>query len=76
MSVIAKKLTAEELDNVKKLRQEYSEIIFSIGEAEIQKRKLLSVYDQLEEKEIKLASQLQEKYGEGNIDLETGEIKP
>jgi hypothetical protein len=35
----------------------------------------LNVHDLLYEKENKLASQLQEKYGEGSIDLETGEIK-
>jgi hypothetical protein len=75
MSIISKKLTEEELKEVKTLRQQYSELSSALGELELQKRKLLSVHDLLYEKENKLASQLQEKYGEGSIDLETGEIK-
>jgi hypothetical protein len=75
MSIISKKLTEEELNEVKEIRQQYSQLALSLGELELQKRKLLDVHNLLQEKEVKLASQLQEKYGEGSIDLETGEIK-
>jgi hypothetical protein len=75
MSIISKKLTENELTEIKEIRQQYSELALSLGELELQKRKLLDLYNVLQDREIKLASHLQEKYGEGNIDLETGEIK-
>jgi len=76
MSVIAKKLTTEELQSVKNIRQDYSNLALAIGELELQKFNLLENYQkEIAEREKQLAKQLQEKYGEGTIDLETGEVK-
>lgn len=75
MSVIAKKLTAEELQAVKNIRQEYSNLAYALGDLELQKATLLENQKELVSKEKQIAKQLQEKYGQGTIDLETGEVK-
>ncbi len=76
MSVIAKKLTTEELQSVKNIRQDYSNLALAVGELELQKFNLLENYQkEIAAREKQLAAQLQEKYGEGSIDLETGEVK-
>ena len=76
------KLTEEELSEIKSIRQDYTNLLLSLGELELQqvsinkeKQNLLEVQAKLFEKETQVASRLQEKYGQGNIDLETGEIK-
>jgi hypothetical protein len=75
MGIVAKKLTSEELQIVKDLKQEYTNLAFTLGELEIQKVMLLDTQKELAAKEKQIAKQLQEKYGEGTIDLETGEVK-
>lgn len=75
MGIVAKKLTSEELQTVKNIKQEYTNLVFALGELEIQKVMLLDTQRDLIAKEKQLAKQLQEKYGEGTIDLETGEVK-
>ena len=75
MGIVAKKLTSEELQTVKDIKQEYTNLAFALGELEIQKVMLLDTQRDLIAKEKQLAKQLQEKYGEGTIDLETGEVK-
>ena len=76
MSVITKKLTTEELQSVKNIRQDYSNLALAVGELELQKFNLLENYQkEIAAREKQLAAQLQEKYGEGSIDLETGEVK-
>ena len=76
-----KKLTAEELDAIKAIKLEYNNLAVSLGELELQKANiekdkqvLLSQHSQLIEKESNLANQLSEKYGNGTINLDTGEI--
>ena len=75
MGIVAKKLTSEELQTVKNIKQEYTNLAFALGELEIQKVMLLDTQRDLIAKEKQLAKQLQEKYGVGTIDLETGEVK-
>ena len=76
-----KKLTAEELDAIKAIKLEYNNLAVSLGELELQKANiekdkqvLLPQHSQLIEKESNLANQLSEKYGNGTINLDTGEI--
>ena len=75
MGILSKKLTVDELQTVKNIKQEYTNLAFALGELEIQKVMLLDTQKDLMAKEKQLAKQLQEKYGEGTIDLETGEVK-
>jgi hypothetical protein len=76
-----KKLTTEELSSIKEIKQNYADLSFALGEIELQKSslnkeksRLLGLQDQLIEKEKTLAKQLQDKYGQGSINVETGEI--
>lgn len=76
-----KKLSEEEISQIKEIKQEYANLAMSLGELELQKSnlekeksRLLSYQDQLGNKENELAKQLTEKYGNGSINIETGEI--
>jgi predicted nuclease with TOPRIM domain len=69
-----KKLTTEELDEVKKIKSDYSDLAMALGELEIEKSRLLEVRKVLQDREAELAKQLQDKYGQGSINLESGEI--
>lgn len=76
-----KKLTEEELNTIKELKQNYTDLSFALGELELQKanldkekKRLLDLQDQLIEKEAVLSKELTEKYGNGSINLENGEI--
>ncbi len=83
-------LTQEELKSVKELQSKYNQTLFEIGVAETQrlslldqvekieanKKSLLKDLDTIEQKEAELVKSLQEKYGTGNINPETGDITP
>jgi len=75
------KLTQEELQSLKKVTQEESLFISKLGQLEYQisllkkekesiTKDLLSTNDQ----KTALAQSLEKKYGEGSIDIETGEF--
>jgi hypothetical protein len=84
------KLTQEELQSIKDLQSKYNQSIFEIGASEAQlivfqenieklieaKKGLVSDLKTIEQKEAELINSLQEKYGQGNINIETGEITP
>ena len=81
-------LTPEELQSIKDLQSKYNQTIFEIGASEAQmisfqqgieklqkaKEGLISDLTTIEQKESELIKYLQEKYEQGSIDLETGEI--
>jgi hypothetical protein len=69
-----KKLTNEELQTIRDIKQEYNNLALSLGELVIQKSRLLESQKLLSEKEDILAKQLTEKYGQGTINIDTGEI--
>jgi chromosome segregation ATPase len=83
-------LTQEELHSIKDLQARYNQTAFEIGNLEIQlstykkyvvsleeeKANLLKDITSIEEKEKELTNQLVSKYGNGNINPETGEIIP
>jgi oligoribonuclease (3'-5' exoribonuclease) len=84
-----KKLADEELTKLKNLREKLVEIVTMIGEAHLNQylaerqlediRKTVKLYeqdfDQFREEERVLFDSLQQKYGSGNINIETGEIE-
>jgi hypothetical protein len=70
-----KKLTAEELQSVISIREQYTNIVVALGEIEIEKAELLENQRALKQKELAIAKELTVKYGEGTIDIETGEFK-
>ena len=84
------KLTPEELEQVTKLSQTFQQTVYEIGMIENtiynfnkeiiklneDKKKLFNDLITLETKEIEVADSLRIKYGEGNINPQTGEISP
>ena len=78
-----KVLTPEEVTQLKELRDAYQELIANIGNTEMQimtfqlkKEQFKLQLQQLQEKEITLAKELEVKYGNGTISLETNEFLP
>ena len=83
-------LTQEELQSIKELQSKYNQTLFEIGLAEAQrlalleqvekresdKKALLNDLATIEQKENELVKSLQEKYGTGSINPDTGEITP
>ena len=90
MSEEAKKLTEEEISQIKEMQAQYNKFVFELGSIEAQlgemanhkafmeseKANVLGDIKTLTAKEKELLSTLQEKYGMGNINIETGEIVP
>ena len=85
-----KQLTAEELQSIQDLQTQYNKFVFELGSIEAQlqgllqqkslieaeKNNILSDIKTLGDKEKELVTTLQEKYGTGNINPQTGEITP
>lgn len=85
-----KKLDKEDFDSIKTLRTKYAENSNNIGLItvdeytitaqlnEINKTKdhLFSEFETLKQEETTLLNKLKEKYGDGQIDIETGTFTP
>ena len=85
-----KKLTTEEIEQIKEMQTQYNKFVFELGSIEAQlaemnaqkafmeseKANALNDIKTLTAKEKELLTSLQEKYGVGNINIETGEITP
>ena len=78
-----KVLTEEEVSNLKKLKQEFQDLTDVAGKVEIQimnleiqKQTIKANLLQIQQKEQVLAKELEEKYGNGTISLESGEFLP
>lgn len=74
-------LTTDELQLLKNFQSTRSQIIndfgiieFQIQELKTQKEMLVGALANLKVEENKVSQELQEKYGEGNIDLTSGEF--
>jgi stress response protein YsnF len=78
-----KKLTQEEIENLTNLKLKYRDLIEVIGNTEIQimnlefrKEQFKVNLKEIQEEEIRLGKELEEKYGNGTISLENGEFSP
>jgi hypothetical protein len=74
-------LTQEELQEIKKFQnkrqtliQQFGIIEFNIQDLESQKQQLSVELNNLKQLETQIGSKLQDKYGEGTIDVEKGEF--
>jgi len=74
-------LTEEEKKQLLELQTKETELLTKIGEISVnisllttQKENKIKEASQLTEQKTKIAQQLQNKYGEGSINLETGEF--
>lgn len=68
------KLQKEELQNIKDAQTKITQLIYGLGQLEVQKTNVLTQLENAQVEQNKLGKELQDKYGEGNINLETGEI--
>jgi|TARA_B100001094_G_scaffold298033_1_gene321597 hypothetical protein len=78
---MSKQLSEKEVSLLKSYQQRNSDIIFSLGNIELnkmvqneQKEELFKVFKELQKEQNNTAKELEEKYGSGSINLETKEI--
>ena len=78
-----KVLTQEEIQSLKTLQENQSLLVTALGDLEYQitilesrKQFLKNEISNQIENEVKIGKELQEKYGEWNINLEKGEFTP
>jgi stress response protein YsnF len=76
-------LTQEEIQKLTELKSQFNELVSVVGNVEIQimdlqlkKEQLKSSLQSLQQQEIAIAKELEDKYGQGSISLETGEFLP
>ena len=76
-------LTQEELASLKQIRETFDSLTTVMGSLETQltlinleKEEVVEQIKLLKQQEIQLGIELKEKYGDGNISLETGEFTP
>ena len=77
------KFTEQELIELKELQSEYQRVIYNLGQIQIEKRileskekEINSIYDSLNQKDKVLIDNLNQKYGAGSLDLESGTFTP
>ena len=78
-----KVLTEEEMSRVTELRKRFAMLSQSLGnmeiaalEMKIQKEAGMEELKNIKSEELVLAQELEEKYGQGTVSLETGEFLP
>lgn len=76
-------LSQEEIQKLTELKSQFNELVNVVGNIEIQimdlqlkKEQLKSSLQSLQQQEITIAKELEDKYGQGSISLETGEFLP
>lgn len=83
---MTQKLDAEHVENLQKLRTQYTQVVSALGQLsleqqyyeqqlqsiETRKQGFLQQYDSLKAQENTLIEELKARYGEGEINLETG----
>ena len=79
----SKVLSKEEIENIKKVREDFQILVGNVGDVEIaimnlngRKKELEKELLEIQSKESQIALDLEKKYGKGNISLETGEFTP
>tara|TARA_B110000305_G_scaffold116967_1_gene131362 strand:- start:940 stop:1191 length:252 start_codon:yes stop_codon:yes gene_type:complete len=68
------KLSKKELASVTETQTKINNLIFNLGQYEVQKTNILTKLEEVTAEQNKLAKELTEKHGEGKIDLEKGEL--
>ena len=74
-------LAPEELSRLQEANNKVADIVASLGQIEIQisllkdnKRSLLDTFTQIQQDQEQLAQELTQKYGDGTIDITSGEF--
>jgi hypothetical protein len=74
-------LTTEEVKSLQEVQNQRDQLTINFGyvglqlqELELQKETLVTAFLTLKQEELKIGKELQEKYGEGTIDINKGEF--
>ncbi len=74
-------LTKEEIENLTSLQQQQNDLIFSLGQVEYQltyftkqKNLIQQQLEALESNQTTTAQEMEKKYGQGTVNLESGEF--
>ena len=77
------KLTTEEIHRILKVQQDTNDIVVELGQVElalynlqIRKEGIKLRLDELRKEELSLGQELTNKYGDGSINLDSGEFIP
>ena len=77
------KITEQEIEKVKGLKVKFDQLVNTIGQVEVQlynlqeqKKELQVSLLNIQQEELTLAKELEEKYGKGTVSLDTGEFSP
>lgn len=68
------KLSEKELQTLNELQTKGNQLIFTLGQIEAPKTSIFNQIQEVQTENDKIGKELQEKYGDGNINLETGEF--
>lgn len=69
-------LSKEELQTLNEYQELSKDIIFALGEVELQKVGLIDRFREVSSQQEDLGNELNKKYGDGKINLTSGEITP
>jgi hypothetical protein len=74
-------LTKEEIENLNSLQQQQNNLIYNLGQTEYQlkvfedrKKNIYQNLQNLEGKQTESAQEIENKYGQGSVNLENGEF--
>ena len=77
------KFSDDELENIRSVQVEYQQLIYRLGQLEIEKKivdkkseELNTLYSDILSRETDLVTSLNTKYGQGTLDLESGTFTP
>jgi hypothetical protein len=70
------KLTKEELENLVEVQQKLNNITLNLGNAELAKQVMFVEYSKVKADFDIIAKELEEKYGQVNVNLTDGTISP
>jgi hypothetical protein len=76
MSEEKKFISEEDLNQIKNFKIQTNNIAFSLGKNRIDKENLINSYRTIISQEQEFYNKLSIKYGDGSLDLNTGEIIP
>jgi uncharacterized protein YdaL len=68
------KLSKKELSSITETQSKITQLIYNLGQFEVQKTNVLSQLEEVQVRQNKLAAEIQAEHGEGKINLETGEL--
>jgi hypothetical protein len=73
---VAKKLSEEELENIRELQAKLQNVVMNLGSAELAKQTIVKEHSNLNNEWKTFTADLEKKYGQVNVSLEDGTLTP